>query len=185
MVSLGLEIKIMKLKYKKEDIRIFLLESNAIEDVFDEQSLKDALKAWKYLSKQDVLTIEVILETHKILMENQPLSELPEIDKGRFRLQPVWIGGREGIEWSKIPPTMDEWIKDVDNTIRASVINLNEENEKRVKTDHVTFEHAHPFINGNGREGRLLMLWERLQIGLPILIIKADERWKYYEWFKN
>jgi hypothetical protein len=54
------------------------------------------------------------------------------------------------------------------------------------KKAHVAFETIHPFVDGNGRIGRILMNWQRLQEGLPILIIhEGPEQMEYYKWFKS
>jgi Fic family protein len=153
----------------------FLRESNAIEGVYDEDSFKQAKLAWKFLAKQKVLTLGVILKTHKILMLNQNL--LPD-EKGYFRRVPVWVGGKEGIRWEKIELALEEWLNDVQ--VSLTVPNK----ETHIQQDHVNYEHIHPFIDGNGRTGRMFMNWERLQAGLPILVVKASERWEYYKWFK-
>lgn len=155
----------------------FLLESNKIEDVFDDQSLEDAKSAWIFLRAQPVLTIPVILQTHKILMQNQPLQK-HEI--GFFRQRPVWIGNREGVKSLLIEEKIKEWLEDVSTSIK-----IPGKNGIHIKLDHITYEKCHPFLDGNGRSGRLFMAWERLQAGLPILVIKASERQKYYKWFKE
>ena len=72
----------------------FLKESNAIEGVYDSDSLKQAIYAWEYISAQDEITPHDVLRTHKILMLNQKL--LPD-EKGYFRHCKVYIGGREGM----------------------------------------------------------------------------------------
>ena len=71
-----IQVKIkMKNKYTKKQIKEFLSESNAIEAVFDEDSLQQALYAWEYLCKQKKITSAVICETHKNLMKKQTLKE--------------------------------------------------------------------------------------------------------------
>lgn len=165
------------MKYTKKQIEEFLRESNLIEGVSDEVSLKQALKAWNFLSKQKKLTIGVILKTHKILSLH---SSLRPNEKGYFRTRRVWIGGREGIEWEKIPKAMDEWIKDVETSIK-----IPGKDGANITLDHITFEQIHGFIDFNGRSGRLFLLWERKQAKLPIWIIKANDRFEYYELFRD
>lgn len=46
---------------------------------------------------------------------------------------------------------------------------------------HEEFVKIHPFIDGNGRTSRLLMNFEVMKNGYPPVIIKAEERHKYYE----
>lgn len=163
----------------KRDFK-FLSESNAIEDVHDSDSFQKAVDAWKFLRVQPELTIPVILETHKILMQNQPLR--PD-EIGFFRKRPVWIAGREGVDSERIEDHIREWLLDVKTTLDVKTSRA--ETALNIRRDHVTYEKIHPFIDGNGRTGRLFLNWERVHVGLPVLVIKAKERYKYYEWFKN
>lgn len=171
------------MKYKKEEVKNFLRESNAIEGVYDEDSLNQAIIAWNYLSKETELSHHVVLRTHKILMLHQPLW--PN-EKGYYRTVPVWVGGREGVQYEKIREELDSWFLDVKTSI-----NIPGEDGKHIKNDHITYEKIHPFVDGNGRTGRMFMNWQRMQAGLPILIIKADwpkkggEQYNYYKWFKD
>jgi hypothetical protein len=71
-------------------VDIFLRESNAIEGIYDEDSFVQAKQAWKYLMEQDILTVSIILKTHKILMLNQGIY--PD-EKGYFRQCKVYIAG--------------------------------------------------------------------------------------------
>ena len=159
----------------------FLDESNAIEGVYSQEALDQAKVAWDFLAKQKVLTTGVILKTHKILMKDTSL--LPS-EKGYFRVVPVWVGGREGLKYSLIERAMEGWVllvmafidkcKKIDKKVLEEVI----------QTQHVEFEQVHPFVDGNGRVGRMLLNWERMQMGLPILVIEAEKRGDYYKWFK-
>ena len=53
------------------------------------------------------------------------------------------------------------------------------------KKDRIWFEKNHPFEDGNGRTGRILLNWQRLQYGLPLLIIESYKKEEYYKWFDN
>lgn len=159
-----------KIKIPGDIEKQFLWESNAIEDVWDDKSLEEATRAWKFLKRQGMLTPEVITHCHYLLMKNK----LSSGDLG-FRKAPVWIAGREGKPWYAIPELMHQWIKKA---------NLNK-NWDQIKESHISFETIHPFIDGNGRIGRMLLNWGRLKIGLPILVIKEAEKWKYYQWFQT
>jgi len=159
----------------------FLKESNAIEGVYDEDSLDQAKYAWEYLEKQKEITSGVVLKAHKILMLHQPLK--PN-EKGYFRRCQVWIGGREGAIYHKVPDLMDQWV------LNANDVIINGKNEPKdflrdlIKQQHVKFEEIHPFLDGNGRVGRLLMLWQMTKCGLPTKIILAKNRLEYYKWFQ-
>ena len=50
---------------------------------------------------------------------------------------------------------------------------------------HVRFERIHPFQDGNGRVGRLLLFWQCLQAGIVPFIITDDLRLFYYRGIQN
>ena len=153
---------------KNKEIEQFLRESNAIEGVYDLVSFEQARIAWEYLSGQKEMTSGVVLKAHKILML---YSNLQPNEKGYFRRVGVSVGGRLGMDWSKIPEAMGNWCA---NTMKS---------RWSAKKLHVAFEKIHPFVDGNGRVGRILMNWTRLRKKQPILIIKESEKKDYYEWF--
>ena len=159
----------------------FLSESNKIEGVYDQDSLGQAAVAWGYLKSFQTLTVSAILRTHKLLMLKQPLQ--PD-EKGYFRRVPVWVGGYSAVPWEEIEGAIKQWV------VNANDVLTNGKNESKIflerviKEQHVAYEKIHPFVDGNGRTGRMFLNWTRLQAGLPILVIKDSEKQKYYSWFK-
>lgn len=152
-----------------KDIEIeFLKESNAIEGVFDDDSLQQAMYAWSYLQEQEKITHHVVLHTHKILMLHQKLR--PD-EKGYYRHCEVMIGGRAGLTYPMIHQAMDVWC------LNAWLF------VEHWQQHHIRYEQIHPFVDGNGRTGRMFMNWQRLKAGLPILVIKDSEKGDYYRWF--
>lgn len=156
----------------------FLSESNAIEGVYDAYSLDQALYAWEYVIKQDELSIGSILKTHKILMLNKPLQ--PN-HIGYFRDCPVYIGGREVIHYSQIKEAIQNWIARTNLMIEYPGSRI----EQDINKNHVDYERIHPFVDGNGRTGRIFLNWQRVKVGLEPLIIKESEKYDYYKWFSD
>ena len=168
-------------KLKQEsDLISFLWESNAIEDVKDDNSFAQALKAWQYLKKFKKLTVEILNKTHAILMKNQPLAEKA---KGQFRKCAVWVGGREGKPWYALPELMEQWVVNANDVITNGQHENEAFLERVIKEQHVSFETIHPYEDGNGRMGRSILNWQRIHCGLPILVIKEAEKNFYYQWF--
>ena len=155
----------------KKEVEEFLKESNAIEEVFDDDSLKQARYAWEYLMKQNGLTPGIILKTHKILMLHQNLYPF---EKGYFRNVTVYIGGQPTINALRVPNEIEHWC---DEGVELLI------DPKKL---HIRYEKIHPFVDGNGRTGRMFMNWQRIKrLKLPLLIIHTGkEQQEYYKWFK-
>ena len=113
-------------------------------------------------------------------MKNQPLDEEA---KGQFRKCAVYIGRREGKPWYALPELMDDWARRINHHILNK--SIFENIEDIIKEDHISAEIIHPYQDGNGRIFRLILNWQRLRVGLPILVIFANERQNYYQWFEE
>lgn len=112
---------------------------------------------------------EYILKLHSIVMYNFN-DKLP----GKYRTGYVNVTNTELKLPSAqmVPIKMKEFLKGV-NRYDKNVV-------KKVSRDHYEFEAIHPFFDGNGRVGRLIMLTQLLSKGYPPILIHVDYRNKYY-----
>lgn len=84
-----------------------------------------------------------------------------------------------------IPPSKEQ----VPNLMMYFVYNYNNDNNEdifyKIANYHINFESIHPFEDGNGRTGRLLINFELLKNNLPPIVIPNEERTKYFEFLRN
>ena len=151
----------------------------------DQKPLKDHLEAVghkdAFLYVQDIvsnkmpLTEFVIKNIHSLVLMNKPE------DKGVYRRVPVRIMGAftEPVQPYMIEPKITELL--AENEKRKATMNIIE----RVARFHLEFESIHPFIDGNGRTGRLLMNFELMQNGYPPINVKFTDRKRYYDAFDS
>lgn len=150
----------------------FLKESNKIECVYDDDSYAQAKEAWEFLKGKNRLTISIVLKVHKILMLNQDIFSS---EKGYFRKRQVWVGRRACLAYPQILNAMHQWVKQANK----------DKTWDEIKKSHIIYETIHPFIDGNGRTGRLFMNWARVKNNLGIKIIYNKYKHLYYKWFEG
>lgn len=125
----------------------------------------------------------------ELVKQNEPLSEriIKQIhflvlvgnkdDRGVYRKVPVRIMGakHEPVQPYMIEPKMEELLK--------SFMEGEEHIITKLAHFHIEFEGIHPFIDGNGRTGRLLVNMELMKAGYPPIDIKFTDRMEYYKAF--
>ena len=128
--------------------------------------LEELVKDNNELSEMDIKNIHAIV-----------LKGIDNENAGRYRTENVIISGASHIPPDAIivPESMekliyryDEWKEKYHPIIVAALL-------------HAEFVKIHPFIDGNGRTARLLMNFEVMKNGYPPIIIKNEERHKYYD----
>ena len=147
------------------------------------------IKAAKYAIKRlETLPLcnKLLLETHKILLSGVRGKEK---NPGEFRQSQNWIGGAGStIKTARyIPPdvlSMKESLSDLEKYMNAEA---ELDDLIRIALIHYQFESIHPFLDGNGRIGRLLIvlyLLEKKVIKTPSLYLSfylKEHRIEYYD----
>ncbi|MDR0915755.1 MAG: Fic family protein [Oscillospiraceae bacterium] len=121
------------------------------------------------------LTERVIKDIHSLVLMNDALN------KGTYRTVPVYILGalHEPPPPYLVPAQMETLIADYD------AIKSGRHIIDAVSAFHLRFEGIHPFIDGNGRTGRLVLNLELIKAGLLPVNIKFADRRRYYDCFDD
>lgn len=135
-------------------------------------------------------TIRFIRELHEKLMTGARATQNPY--PGELRTTQNWVGGTTIQNAKYVPPTPEEMkrsLSDLEKFIHSNTL----ETLPLVKAGllHAQFETIHPFNDGNGRTGRMLVtmfLWHEKLLGMPILYLsdyfKRHQK-LYYEKISN
>ena len=150
------------------------IDQKPLKDHLEAVGHRDAFLYIQEIAGQDVPLSEFVIKNiHSLVLINQPE------DKGMFRKIPVRIMGAytQPVQPYLIEPKMTE------------LLAANEERKdsmdpiERIARFHLEFEGIHPFIDGNGRTGRLIMNLDLIRSGYPAINVKFADRKKYYDAF--
>lgn len=127
----------------------------------------------KIIQKAEVkLTEKFIKELHLFLKFGTSDSRAPWFAVGDYKRRPNEVGGRN----TTLPENVGGEMKALISRYNA----LSEVTFHDILDFHVTFERIHPFQDGNGRIGRLIMFKECLKHGIVPYIIEDDMKMFYY-----
>lgn len=150
-------------------IRNQIRSDHEIREIYEAKNLANAIE---YLANnpEKKLTVDLILKLHKIL-----LTGIDDKIAGRFRLDKEWV--RVGTHVGANPAFVNGFIYDL-------VDGYNADNDDffldRIVYFHAEFENIHPFRDGNGRIGRLLINEQLDFLGLPPIIIPNKSKTSDY-----
>jgi len=150
------------------------IDQKPLKDHLEAVGHRDAFHYVQHLVADKVLLSErIIREIHSLV-----LTDRPE-DKGVYRRVPVRIIGahHEPPQPYLVPVQMEQLIADYTKKKRHPI--------ERAANFHLEFEGIHPFIDGNGRTGRLLINLELMQQGYPPINVKFADRKRYYACFDS
>lgn len=158
-----------------------VLGSDSIEDTSNEEVKNYVRAAHHVLDKVndgEVLTEKMLLETHAIMMGTE---------SSVYKAVQNWIGGSTKYDARFIPAPpeeVDRLMKDLFDFLNNEVSDVPD--LVKVAIAHYQFETIHPFDDGNGRLGRLLVpmyLIQKKVLNYPLFVstFLAEQRKNYYE----
>jgi len=118
------------------------------------------------------LAEEHIKRFHYLLKNNTSDSRKPWFRVGDYKLMPNVVGGVETSSPSNTPSDMCDLIDSYRNKVEITI--------NDILDFHFLFEQIHPFQDGNGRVGRLILFKECLSNGIIPFIVEDDNKFFYY-----
>lgn len=153
-------------------LRGLTIDQKPLKDHMEAVGHKEAFDFVRDLVKeQAVLSESIIKQIHYLVLADK------KQDRGVYRRVPVRIMGAQHapVQPYLIQPKMEQLLEEYKNSTEHII--------SRLARFHIEFEGIHPFIDGNGRTGRLLVNLELMKAGYPPIDIKFTDRIAYYNAF--
>ncbi len=141
----------------------------SLREIFEAKNLARVIKYISSKSKVELLSKDLILLLHKMLIEN-----INEKISGRFRSRGEYV--KVGTHIAPAPQQIEEMIT---NILVEYSSNQSSYFLDRIAKFHLDFETIHPFNDGNGRIGRVLINYQLFGLGFPTLIVRNKEKLNY------
>ena len=153
-------------------LRGLTVAQKPLKDHMEAVGHKEAFEYVSELVKDNVpISESIIKKIHFLVLADK------KDDRGVYRRVPVRIMGaqHEPVQPYLIEPKMEQLLRDYTESTEHIITKLSR--------FHIEFEGIHPFIDGNGRTGRLLVNLELMKAGYPPIDIKFTDRINYYNAF--
>ncbi len=147
----------------------------SVREVFEAKNLARVTEYKRNKVKDSELSNDLILLFHQMLM-----GGIDDSIAGRFRRRGEYV--RVGAHIAPAPEQVDRMMGDI---LVEYSSDLDSYFSDKMARFHLDFEVIHPFCDGNGRIGRVLINYQLLKLGLPRVIIRDSEKKTYYRAFRD
>lgn len=145
----------------------------SVREVFEAKNLARVVEYIRTKSQEAEINKEIILFLHQML-----IGGIDDSIAGRFRKIDEYV--RVG---THVAPTPEHVERMIEATLLEYTAHLNEFFVDKVAKFHLDFETIHPFNDGNGRIGRVIINYQLQRLGFPGIIIRDKEKKDYYDTF--
>lgn len=145
----------------------------SLREVYEAKNLARVIGYVRNKSQETEVNREVILLLHKML-----IGSIDERIAGRFRKLGEYV--RVGTHVAPAPEHVEKMIEAVLLEYTSDLTNYFLD---KIAKFHLDFETIHPFCDGNGRIGRVLICFQLQRLGFPMIIIRDREKKDYYKSF--
>lgn len=147
----------------------------SLREVFEAKNLARVMEYTRKKSQEAELGKDLILFLHQML-----ITGIDDDIAGRFRKKGEYV--RVG---THIAPAPEHVERMVESALLEYSSELDEYFIDKIAKFHLDFETIHPFCDGNGRIGRVLINYQLLRLGFPRIIVRDKEKKIYYQSFSD
>ena len=147
----------------------------SLREVFEAKNLARVIEYTRKKVKESELGKDLIVLVHQML-----IGGIDDAIAGRFRREGEYV--RVG---AYIAPAPEHVERMLETALLEYSSDLGTYFLDRIARFHLDFETIHPFCDGNGRIGRVIINFQLLQHGLPRIIIRNKEKDVYYRAFSD
>jgi len=147
----------------------------SVREVFEAKNLARVMEYTRSKAWESELSLEMILLLHKMLLGN-----INDAIAGRFRTTGEYV--RVGTHIAPAPEHVEQMMETI---LREFAADRNNYFADKIAKFHLGFETVHPFCDGNGRMGRVIINFQLMQSGFPCIIIRDKEKRIYYASFSE
>jgi Fic family protein len=147
----------------------------SLREVYEAKNLARVIGYIRHKSQETEINKEVILLLHQML-----IGGIDDKIAGRFRAKGEYV--RVGTHIAPAPEHVEQMIESI---ITEYPSDLSAYFLDKIAKFHLDFETIHPFCDGNGRIGRVLICFQLQRFGFPMIIIRDREKKEYYQSFAD
>ena len=145
----------------------------SVREVFEAKNLARVIDYIRNKSRETEVNKELIILLHRML-----IGSIDDSIAGRFRAKGEYV--RVG---THIAPAPEQVLRMIESILAEYTSDLSVYFLDKIAKFHLNFETIHPFCDGNGRIGRVLICFQLLRLGFPMIIIRDREKREYYASF--
>lgn len=145
----------------------------SVREVYEAKNLARVITYMRSKVQETEISAEIILFLHQML-----IGGINDEIAGRFRKPGEYV--RVGTHIAPAPELVEKMINEI---ITKYTSDLSDYFLDKIAKFHLEFETIHPFCDGNGRIGRILICFQLQRLGFPMIIIRDRDKKEYYKSF--